>query len=80
MRAASTNTWGETAWSEFAPANTLAALLANQCPAASSPIDLGVLMYAALVLLALTLVVNVIGEWVIHRTSLGTSQARGAVK
>jgi phosphate transport system permease protein len=36
----------------FSPANTLAALLANKFPEAASPIDLGALMYAALVLLA----------------------------
>ncbi len=51
----------------FSPADTLAALLANKFPEAASPIDLGVLMYAALVLLALTLLVNVIGELIIRR-------------
>jgi phosphate transport system permease protein len=66
--------------SVFSPADTLAALLANKFPEASSPLDLGVLMYAALVLLALTLLVNLIGEWIIHRTSSGASHARGAVK
>jgi phosphate transport system permease protein len=49
----------------FSPANTLAALLANKFPEAASPLDLGVLMYAALVLLALTLVVNAAGELII---------------
>ena len=44
-------------WSLFSPANTLAALLANQFPEAD-PIEVGALMYAALVLLAITLVVN----------------------
>lgn len=51
----------------FSPADTLAALLANKFPEAASPIDVGVLMYAALVLLGLTLVINVIGEAIIRR-------------
>jgi phosphate transport system permease protein len=51
----------------FSPGDTLAALLANKFPEAASPIDLGVLMYAALVLLALTLCVNVAGELIIRR-------------
>ena len=41
----------------FSPANTLAALLANNFPEAG-PKEVGILMYAALVLLAITLVVN----------------------
>jgi phosphate transport system permease protein len=53
--------------SVFSPANTLAALLANKFPEAASPIDLGALMYAAVVLLILTLVVNVCGELIIRR-------------
>jgi phosphate transport system permease protein len=44
----------------FSPANTLAALLALNFPEAG-PRQVQVLMYAALVLLAITLVVNVIG-------------------
>jgi phosphate transport system permease protein len=51
----------------FSPADTLAALLANKFPEAASPIDLGALMYAALVLLVLTLAVNVAGELIIRR-------------
>ena len=43
----------------FAPANTLAALLANNFPEANSELAVARLMYAALVLLAITLVVNV---------------------
>ncbi len=58
--------------SVFSPANTLAALLANKFPEASSKAELGVLMYAALVLLALTLLVNVAGAWL-----LGRYQAQG---
>ena len=44
----------------FSPANTLAALLASHFPEAG-PAEVEVLMYAALVLLAITLVVNVVG-------------------
>ena len=50
----------------FSPANTLAALLANRFPEAASKIDLGALMYAALVLLVLTLIVNVLGELIMR--------------
>jgi phosphate transport system permease protein len=62
----------------FSPADTLAALLANKFPEAASPLDLGVLMYAGLVLLALTLLVNLAGESIVRRdaTELGTQVAR----
>jgi phosphate transport system permease protein len=53
----------------FSPANTLAALLANNFPEATSR-QIGVLMYAALVLLGITLIVNVIGALIIERASL----------
>ena len=52
----------------FSPANTLAALLANSFPEAR-PKDIGVLMYAALVLLGITLVVNIVGAIILQRTS-----------
>jgi phosphate transport system permease protein len=55
--------------SVFSPANTLAALLANNFPEAG-PRQVGVLMYAALVLLGITLVVNVIGALIIQRAQL----------
>jgi phosphate transport system permease protein len=66
----------------FSPADTLAALLANKFPEAASPIDVGVLMYAALVLLALTLIVNVIGELIIRRDGKNRTSrpAKGVVK
>lgn len=54
----------------FSPANTLAALLANTFPEAH-PKEIGVLMYAALVLLAITLVVNIIGAAILQRASAG---------
>ncbi|MGH9143615.1 MAG: phosphate ABC transporter permease subunit PstC, partial [Vicinamibacterales bacterium] len=50
-------------------ANTLAALLANNFPEAGAR-QVGVLMYAALVLLAITLVVNIIGALIIERASV----------
>jgi phosphate transport system permease protein len=53
----------------FSPANTLAALLANTFPEAGAR-QVSVLMYAALVLLAITLAVNIIGALIIERASL----------
>jgi phosphate transport system permease protein len=53
----------------FSPANTLSALLANTFPEAGAR-QVSVLMYAALVLLAITLFVNVIGALIIERASL----------
>jgi phosphate transport system permease protein len=47
----------------FAPANTLASLLASSFPEAG-PVEIQALMYAALALLAITLIVNIIGLWV----------------
>jgi phosphate transport system permease protein len=54
----------------FSPANTLAALLANNFPEAAKK-DVAVLMYAALVLLAITLVVNILGSVMLERASFG---------
>ena len=53
----------------FSPANTLAALLANNFPEAGAR-QVGVLMYAALVLLAITLVVSILGALVIQRAAI----------
>ncbi len=53
----------------FSPANTLAALLANNFPEAGAK-EVGVLMYAALVLLAITLVVNIVGALIVERASV----------
>ncbi|MFT3922797.1 MAG: phosphate ABC transporter permease subunit PstC [Myxococcales bacterium] len=50
----------------FSPANTLAALLANNFPEAS-PKQVPVLMYAAVTLLSLTLLVNVFGARLMSR-------------
>jgi phosphate transport system permease protein len=60
----------------FSPANTLAALLANKFPEAASALDLGALMYAAIVLLVLTLLVNVAGELIVSRDVSGVPFAR----
>ncbi|MGA9599001.1 MAG: phosphate ABC transporter permease subunit PstC [Methylocystis sp.] len=52
----------------FSPANTLAALLASNFPEAAQT-ERQALMYAALVLLAITLIVNVIGTLILVWTS-----------
>jgi phosphate transport system permease protein len=59
----------------FSPANTLSALLANSFPEAG-PKEVGVLMYAALVLLGITLVVNVLGSVILQRASRQLEAAR----
>jgi phosphate transport system permease protein len=59
----------------FSPANTLAALLANSFPEAG-PKQVTVLMYAALVLLAITLAVNIAGSLILQRASRGSEGAR----
>jgi phosphate transport system permease protein len=51
----------------FSPANTLAALLANNFPEANTTESISVLMYAALVLMAVTLAVNVLGALILQR-------------
>jgi phosphate transport system permease protein len=53
----------------FASANTLAALLANNFPEANSAMAVARLMYAALALLAITMVVNVAGTWIVNRAN-----------
>src|SRR6266478_3357618 len=53
-------------WSLFSPANTLAALLANHFSEADQT-EVGALMYAALVLLAITLMVNIIRTLILQR-------------
>jgi phosphate transport system permease protein len=52
----------------FSPANTLAALLALNFPEAG-PLEVRVLMYAALVLLLITLLVNMLGTAIMNRTT-----------
>ena len=52
----------------FSPGNTLAALLANHFPEAKD-MEVQVLMYAALVLLLITLLVNCAGAAILNRAS-----------
>lgn len=54
----------------FSPANTLAALLALNFPEAGQ-VEVQVLMFAAIVLLLITLCVNVIGQMIINLTKPG---------
>jgi phosphate transport system permease protein len=55
-------------WSLFSPGNTLAALLANNF-AEAGPGEIGVLMFAALILLGITLLVNVVGAFILDKAS-----------
>jgi phosphate transport system permease protein len=55
-------------WSLFAPGNTLAALLANQWPE-SSQTEKQALMYAGLVLLAITMAINAVGTLILRRAT-----------
>jgi phosphate transport system permease protein len=53
----------------LAPANTISSMLANQFGEADG-IQVSALMYAALVLMVLTFVVNIGAQWVVQRLSL----------
>ena len=55
-------------WSLFSPADTLAAMLANRFPEAGTA-EMSRLMFAALVLLALTMLVNAAGAWAAGRAT-----------
>jgi phosphate transport system permease protein len=55
-------------WSLFSPANTLASLLASQFPEAGG-VEVEALMYAAIVLLVISLVVNVLGTLIMALSS-----------
>jgi phosphate transport system permease protein len=59
-------------WSLLSPSNTLAALLANQFAEAEG-IQINALMYAATLLVVLTLVVNMAGEAFLRRTQKATA-------
>jgi len=63
-------------WSLFSPANTLAAMMANTFPEAREPNLVAALMYAALVLMAITLMVNILGAWILQRASRSMKEAR----
>ena len=53
----------------LAPGTTIASLLANQFGEADG-LQVSCLMYAALVLMVLTLIVNIIAQWIVRRLSL----------
>jgi phosphate transport system permease protein len=57
-------------WSLFAPGTTLAALLANHFPEAGA-VEVEALLYAAMVLLLITLIVNAVGSLIMLRTTAG---------
>ena len=59
----------------FSPANTLAALLALNFPEANKTQE-GVLMYAAVVLMAITLLVNICGAAVLRRATANVTGGR----
>ena len=56
-------------WSLLAPGNTISSMLANQFGEADG-LQVSALMYAALVLMVLTLVVNVLAQQVVRRLSI----------
>jgi len=56
-------------WSLLAPGNTIASMLANQFGEADG-FQVSALMYAAVVLMILTLLVNVLAQWIVRRLSL----------
>jgi phosphate transport system permease protein len=65
MLVGNANTFG---WSLLSPGNTLAALLANHFPEAGK-LEVGALMYAAVVLLLITLGVNALGSFIMLRAT-----------
>ncbi len=56
-------------WSILSPGNTISALLANQFGEADGS-QVSSLMYAALVLMLLTLVINIFAQWMVRKLSL----------
>ena len=56
-------------WSLLAPGNTISSMLANQFGEADG-FQVSALMYAAFVLMLLTLLVNVLAQWIVRRLSL----------
>ena len=72
MLAGNAQTFG---WSLFSPGNTLAALLANHFPEAGE-LEVNALMYAAGVLLVITLAVNVLGSLIMMKATAGLKGLR----
>ena len=56
-------------WSLLSPGNTIAAMLANQFGEADGS-QISSLMYAALILMVLTLAVNIFAQWMVKKLSL----------
>ena len=56
-------------WSIFAPSYTISSMLANQFGEADGS-QVSSLMYAALILMILTLIVNVFAQWIVKKLSL----------
>ena len=56
-------------WSIFAPSYTISSMLANQFGEADGS-QVSSLMYAALILMILTLIVNVFAQWIVEKLSL----------
>jgi phosphate transport system permease protein len=54
----------------------LAAMMANTFPEAREPNLVSALMYSALVLMAITLMVNILGAWILQRASRGMKGGR----
>ena len=56
-------------WSIMSPGYTIAAMLANQFGEADGS-QVSSLMYAAFVLMIMTLIVNIFAQWIVHKLSL----------
>ena len=56
-------------WSIFAPSYTISSMLANQFGEADGS-QVSSLMYAALILMVLTLIVNILAQWIVKKMSL----------
>ena len=56
-------------WSIFAPSYTISSMLANQFGEADGS-QVSSLMYAALILMILTLIVNIFAQWIVKKLSL----------
>jgi phosphate transport system permease protein len=56
--------------SVFAPAYTISALLANEFAEANTPVHIGALFFAGLLLFGVTLLVNILAELFVRKVSL----------
>lgn len=54
----------------FSPANTMASVIANEFAEATDDVHLASLIEIGLLLFAVTMIVNIIGRYIIHKTSL----------